>query len=338
MLLHVTERQDFKTCRRMWKYKYVEHLHKNQESQGALWTGRMLHFALAAYYEQVLDDGKHPLPKKDYLDLLLSSADFWLSQKVTPEIRNRLGPLEMSTMNDTINLVNGMLTNYLDTYYMQDKFEVVAVEEPIEVQIPGTNHFLVGTLDMVVRWKGKLWVLDHKGYKQFADPSALELDDQMTAYCYLLWKKFGEYPAGAIYNELRKSLPCEPMLLKDGKKLSKDKSIDTTPEKYIATIQKHGFDISEYDDILAKLEDNEFFKREIITRNKHELQAWEDNLVLEALDMDRAVKKNIMYPSPTKDCSWHCSEYRILCKCENEGGNAAGLKKMCYFVNAERLL
>ena len=338
MEFHVTDISTFKTCRRAWKYKCIEHLHKNQESQGALWIGRMLHFGLAAYYEQVKEDGKVPAPKDEYRDLLLSSADYWLSQKVTKAVRDKMWPGEVVTMNETVELVNDLLTGYLDKYYMQDKFEVVAVEEPIRVQIPGTEHFLVGTLDMVVRMKGKLWVLDHKGYKTFVEPKVLELDYQMSAYCYLLWKKFGEYPAGAIYNQIRKSIPCEPMLLKDGKKLSSDKSIDTTVAKYLATIEKHGFEISDYEGILAKLEGNEFFRRELISRNKNELQTFENNLVLEALDMARAVEENSLYPSPTKDCLWMCSDFQTLCKCENENGNTKGLKDMMYFVDENRLL
>ena len=338
MKFHVTDISTFKFCRRQYKYKNVEHLHSNKESKGALWLGRMAHFALAAYYEQVQADGRVLSEKEEYFNLLMNAVDYWVSEKVTPEVQEKMWPDELIEMNTTIDFVKALLTGYLDKYYGQDKFEVIAVEEPIEIPIPGTKHFIVGTLDMIVRIKGKLWVLDHKTYKQFADTQTLELDYQMSAYCYLVWKKYGEYPAGAIYNQIRKSIPCEPKLLKDGKSLSKDKSIDTTVEKYLAAIEENGFDISDYGEVLAKLEEKEFFKRELIARNKNELQVWENNLVLEAIEMERAQKMNILYPSPTKDCIYMCSEFRVLCKCENEGGNTKGLKDMLYFVEEGRLL
>lgn len=334
MEIHVTERATFKACRRLWYYQSREHLKRLRESKNALWLGRGYHYALAEYYlrykqEPVLDLESTKL-------FIVGKFHEWLSSKITFEERLSLATSEEAELEEMITLAEGMLTGYIDTYYQKDTFEVVGVEMPLRVKIPGTKHYLVGTLDMLVRQKGKLWVVDHKGFTQFADPEDLELDDQMTAYMYLVSKVLGEVPGGAIYNQLRKKLPVKPVVLKSGKALSKDKSIDTTHALYMQAILENGFDPTDYADILAKLKLNEFYKREPIYRNKAELQTFEKHLVEEVREMTK--KHLALYPSPSKDCKWRCRDYKILCKCQNEGGDIESLKDSLYIVDAERSL
>lgn len=294
---------------------------QKKEPMKALWIGRGLHYGLAQYYR----DGSDPvIAMKEWLDL-----------KVPPKDYAEMWEDEKQQLRDVETLLTAMLTNYLPYAEANDDFEIVAVEEPISIRIPGTYLWLQGTLDVVLRRRGKLWVLDHKGYQAFVDPSDLELDDQMTAYLWLVYMKYGEMPAGAIYNQLRKKVPAEPMLLKDGKRLSKDKSIDTTPEIYRAAIKANNFDEADYEEFLHNLEGNEFFRREYIARSEYELTHFATNLKEELREMK---KPNLpLYPNPGRDCSWGCS-YKMLCLCENTGGDLKGLIDANYMKVDGRVL
>lgn len=316
--VHVTERSLFKECRRHWKYQYRDHLYPAQESRGALWFGRGLHFALAEFYR-----GNDPY----------AGLDEWMSRKFTPSELAEMWPDERAQLDETLGLIRSILDGYIPWAALNDtEWEIVDVERSYRVRVPGTYCYLVGTLDLVIRNRvtRKLWVVDHKSTSQgFADPYVLELDDQMTAYLWLLWQTYGELPAGAIYNQFRKKKPAEPYLVKDGSRLSKDKSIDTTYEMYLAAIEQHGFDVADYSDILVQLRNNEFYKRELIARNKNELVNFTSQLQLELRELTS--KSVPIYPHATRDCSWGCS-FRILCKAENEGGDVDSLKQANYII------
>lgn len=312
-VIHVTERARFKGCRRSWHFQDKECLQRPVDRMDARWIGRGIHAGLAGYYL-----GKDPIVSfHDWLDAKLSQSEH-----------------DATVLEEIVTLVGGILLGYIEYARANDSFDVVAVEESFTVPIPGTRNRLVGTLDLVVRDRGKLWVIDHKSVRTFVSPDTLDLDDQMTAYLYLVWKHFGEMPKGAIYNQLRKKLPVEPLLLKSGQALSRDKSIDTTTEKYLAAIRAHGFDSEEYADILEKVACNEFFRREIIPRNTNELQTFEENLVFESREM--ASKQTPIYPNPSRDCIY--CDYIQLCKAQNERGDVESLKKALFVVEAGRRL
>jgi hypothetical protein len=317
--IHVTERQTFKACRRQWKYQYQEHLVPRREESGALWIGRGVHYALANYYV-----GKDP-------DTALQE---WLDIKLAERYESTGGTPIDPKLEESITLMRDMVSRYPDFARQNDDWEVVAVEKPFSVKIPTTQGRLEGTLDLVVRRNGRLWVVDHKTFASFVSPDQLELDDQMTAYLWLVQQIFKEVPAGAIYNQLRKSIPKKPALLKDGLRFSKDKSIDTTEEIYLAAVQEQGFDPNDYQDILEKLRLNEFFKREIIARNPNELDSFEANLIDEYRQM--TTKRRPLYPSPSRDCQW--CDYRTLCKAENEKGDVKSLRDYLYETRLERRL
>ena len=320
-VIHVTERSTFKQCRRLWDYQYKQGLQHPTDRIDARWIGKGVHFALAEYYRG--NDWK------TYLD-------GWFEIKIEEHVQQT--PLTADTsakIEEIKTLVNAMLKGYELYAEEKDDFEVIGTEIALSVPIPGTDGgFLAGTIDMIVRRHGKLWVFDHKTFASFADPVSLELDDQMTAYLWLVWRTYGEMPAGAVYNQLRKKIPAEPMLLKDGTRLSKDKSIDTTTAKYLEAINRNGFNPDDYEDILDKISLNEFFRREVIPRNPHELETFEEFLTFECLDMINPMIP--LYPNATRDCTY--CDYQTLCKSQNEKGDTESLKNNLYVVDFERRL
>lgn len=319
MIIHVTERQLFKQCRRSWQYAYREFLQPPVDPINASWIGRGIHAALAGFYRG---------------NDILKSFHYWLDKKLPQPERDALTMEEFRNLQDIIELCETMLLGYVDFARRNDDFKVIAVEKALSAKIPHTKGRLVGTLDLLVRHRGRLWIYDHKSYTSFVNPDKLELDDQMTAYLWLVWKTYGEVPAGATYNQLRKKIPAKPYLLKSGKSLSKDKSIDTTVQIYRGAILEHGFNIDDYQDILEKLSVNEFYRRELIPRSKKELESFEEHLTYEYREMSS--KHTHIYPNPNEYCPY--CYYRNLCKAENEGGDVQSIKEATFVVDKERRL
>ena len=318
-IIHVTERRRFKNCRRAWQYSDKIGLKKIKDDRNALWLGRGVHTALAGYYSGQNEQ---------------DAFDEWLEKTVPQPARDAFSTEEFSRFHEMIDLATTMIAGYIQFAKQSDTFEVISVEKKLSAKIPGTKGTLVGTIDLLVRQGGRLWVYDHKTCASFIDPQLLDLDDQMTSYLWLVWKTYGEMPAGAVYNQLRKKIPAEPYLLKSGKSLSKDKSIDTTYKKYYDAILTHGFNPEDYEDTLIKIAEKKFYCRELVPRNKNELGNFEQHLVDEYREM--ASKNTPIYSNPTRDCSW--CDYLCLCKAENEGGDVQSLKDGLFVVEPGKRL
>jgi len=315
-IVRVTERAAFKRCRRRWKYQSLMELVPIAEPRGALWLGTGVHYGLEQYYR----DGADPW----------LAAQEWLDMKL-PELHlEDMWPEERVKFNETTDLMASILTGYVPFAQEHDDFEVVGVEENLEVHVPGTRVKLGGKVDVLTRRgpKAQLWPMDHKTAAQYVDISVLEMDDQMTAYLWLVWQVYGELPGGALYNELRKKVPAQPEVLVRGG-LSKKKNVDTTYEIYLQAIKNNHLNPEDYADILEFLRNKPdgFYRREAVARTKYELEHFAENLVPEAKAMNS--KNTPLYPSPTRDCSWDC-QYRDLCLCETTGGDLDSLIESLY--------
>lgn len=203
------------------------------------------------------------------------------------------------------------------------KIIAVNVEERSYVPILGPDGnplpgspMLSGRIDLVVDREDGVWIVDHKTAAQKNDSRALDVDDQLTGYCYLWWRISGVIPRGAIYNVLIKDPPKPPKQLKSGE-LSKDKAQRTTFELYLQTIHSLGLDPNDYEEHLNWLGEKEwtqFFIREGVERNLEELESFEKRLYYEYLDMQRAIDQpEWRYPNPSQ---WNCGACQILPICQ----------------------
>ena len=108
------------------------------------------------------------------------------------------------------------------------------------------------------------------------------------------------YPAGVIYNVLRKKLPVVPKQLKDGS-TSRDKAIDTTEEVYRQTLIERGQDPADYTEILDLLREkgNTFFVRQSVYRNAAELKEIGQRIY----QATRLVSEGHTFKSVLRDCA-----------------------------------
>lgn len=310
MEIRVTERQVFKRCRRKWDYQRQGL--KAPENYGAPWFGTTMHKCLENYYNEFdmyrgMDNSR---VVAEYLLPIFRNAASDAPEQYQEKVAS------------AVDLAKGMLEGYLE-FSATDSFEIIATETQLKKEFK--RHTLTGRIDLIVKHKGKLWIVDHKTYVSFPSVEHLEMDDQVSAYLYLC-KENGLDVSGCIYNMLRKKLPAEPLVLKNGG-LSQAKNIDTSYEKYYKRIIELGLDPLEYKETLDTLRNNPFFAREEIQRSKHFINNFEKQVSKELDEMGR--KRCPIYPTYTQDCLWDCP-YLVLCRTESDGSDTNFIKETMY--------
>jgi hypothetical protein len=258
--ISVTERMDFRTCRRRWFLTTVENLEPRGSINWAFAFGGGLHSGLEAFYRAVGD-----LDEGDPLDCALKGFEKWYEDTDKEIQKSGLGQLTAPLRDELLkykSLGIGMLELYNEFAVEQDDFFVAAVEgivtedgkrlfgeefnppysktaHPIRhesgrilvpIVDPDTKEplpgpvYLSARLDLIVFRKRMglrgFWVYDHKSTSSSPSDRGIDFDDQVTGYCYTFWRLTGIIPRGAVFNYLVKHLPKEPRLIREGADLS----------------------------------------------------------------------------------------------------------------------
>lgn len=312
MKINVTSLSYFSDCRRQW---WLGESYSPKKPQSAYWLGSLVHDALETYYKTNHD-----------IDKALKSAEGFI-KKSFDEMPSGVWEAYGQEMQELADLALGMISNY-QVYDSQNPIEgkVKAIESRVAVPLMvwrGQQVQLVGRIDLIIERDG-LWVVDHKTSSSEMDLRGLDVDEQLTAYAYLVWKTYNVVPRGVIYNVLMKQLPTDPVVLKSGG-LSVAKDQKTVYDLYLSKINELGLpreDYQTYLDYLASLGWTKFFKRDGASRNVHELESFEQRAIRKGEDIlsirEDPVKN--AYPSPsTLKCSW-CG-FLGVCKAMEDGGD-----------------
>ena len=183
------------------------------------------------------------------------------------------------------------------------------------------------------------YLLTHNTTARWDDMRHLDLDEQLTSYCWAL-RQLGINVRGAIYSEAYKAKP-EPVSVnqqqRKGRWLSVNKQQTVTYESYLEAIHQHNEDPDLYAEMLEflKVRPNPFFRRFAQHRSSTELDEIQTRIGWEALDMVRADLP--LYPTPGKfNCSY-CS-FKEPCLAYNQGGDYQFLLNELFVDNKEVLL
>lgn len=340
----VTERASFRDCRRRWDLDTNQHLVRQGQVQWYLIYGDVMHAALEAYYKS----------KRNLTDCLDAFLVAW--RAADAELQSSYGGLYLSGIEEEWYdwRDKGETTlRYYAQFDKKDPFfdEIIAVniEERAFVEILGLDRqplpgspLLSGKIDVVGMRKGKKRpsIMDHKNLATVHVSRALDMDDQLTGYCYIYWRIEDVIPFEAVYNVLVKDPPKPPRVLKDGS-LSKDKSQRTTYDLYLEAIKELGLKRGDYAEILGYLREkgwSQFFLREGVQRSEEELLSFERRLYYEYEDMQRALSDpGYMYPNPGQRTCPGCA-MMPLCQAMEEGGDPDYVREEMYEVGEQRVL
>ena len=280
-----------------------------------------MHYALAEWH-------LHRTPMK-------KSFDEWWSKKLAELDETKLTLIDKQQLDTLRSLAYSMIKRY---EYFSNKIDTswnpVFAEKNITIPVENTGASLSGTIDLLIRKDDGLWIVDHKTYALFTDAAELEVNWQLMCYCWLVYKYTGEYPRGAILNQLRKKAVEEPELLATGR-LSLAKRAPVTYESFLSAIHKHGFSEKQYIGILSYLKTTTDYwnKREAITFDTNFYETFHRTLepILKNMVEDTAV-----YPTYSSRCKW-CS-FRIPCLADLTGGYTDSILEENYRVSEGRVL
>lgn len=375
--ISVTERAQFKDCRRRWHLETIDNLAPIGPAPSALEFGTGVHAALEQYYLSGQQESA-----------MWVGWDTWVqSVKERSEVERE----RWSELLDLIDLGEVMLNNYMkfDKQSKAQLGKVLAVEGvPIEggydelpqgppdgypssatvtrhetgrMQCPivdpntkqpitnaeGLVPHLTGRLDILAERstprKG-LWIVDHKTAAAAQNDRGLDFDDQVTGYCYIVWRWTGVVPRGAMFNTLIKAAPSEPRVLQNGT-LSTAKDQNTLPDLYREALLDRGLMKADrissekhadcLNALLARGWDN-FFRRFEPTRNEHELLAFERQLFAEYRDMAEAKEdaSRVYKNATTRKCPY--CPVNTLCQAMDDGSDAQSVLESRYTQKPDR--
>ena len=330
--IRTTERGNFKKCRRLWNYSSQNRMNLEPvKMANALSFGIAIHEGLEAYYNP--ETWHYPHDTRVQLMLLAFTEAIEEQRKTEDEARKGLDLDRNREYDEQLELGLGMLKRYAEWAPKQDKgITPIAVEKKYQMLLLDENgiplvvngHPVVYQIrvDLLLRDKhGRLWVLDHKTTATLSDLGHLDLDTQLSTYPWVVSNLLGERVEGVLYNELEKTVPHPPKVLKSGK-LSQDKKQLTTSELYSQAIRENGLDSGPYETMLEYLRENprDYFRRTPVLRTPEELE-YQGRLVLaEVRDMLIGPSDGpSIYPNPERHCNY--CDFRAPCTIENEQGD-----------------
>ena len=207
-----TERAVFRRCRRQWFLSVVHHLESPQGNPN-FWLGELVHSGLEAYYKAQ----REGLPHVERAEAGMAIYEIQLGIALR-DVRARLGFLYEFAAEAYMDLGvmgAGMLDGYFEREERYPLFDTVLdVERRLFVPIRSPGKRMVGQLavrtDAVGIRQGRLTAVDHKTATQHLSGGSLDIDDQLTAEVYAVWKDSGQFPREAMYNALLKKLAGPP--------------------------------------------------------------------------------------------------------------------------------
>ena len=207
-------------------------------------------------------------------------------------------------------LGEGMLEHYFLWSKENDDFVPVKSEVEFEVPIPGIDAVYQGRIDLIIENEQGTWIVDHKTAAQFTDTAYMDLDMQVSSYCWAIRKQLGIEVKGVIINELRKSVPKDPQVNQNGT-MSQNKSQRTSAIMFRQKLAERGLSEGPYTEYIEHLEQRSlFFRRTTLYRSDEELDIVERLIALEAQDMlDPDVR---IYPNPSR---FNCNGCSFFAPC-----------------------
>lgn len=227
------------------------------------------------------------------------------------------------------------------------KWQVVTSEEPIEYAV--SNSLTIrATVDKIVKWRGGLWLVEHKSTSEIPSASWRATDPQ-TALQYAVCALSGKYDVvGIIFDYLVTREPPVPRVKNDGRFYAGTEKQTTTtaafdsviplmkarytdpnldPDAFIASFAQYVQTMRE-----QVVNDGHFFQRfevyrpdAAITQTLRDVRATQEMILLaEKMNHWRRLN-NIIY------CQRFCS-YADLCSAEYISGKESSLRQTDYMI------
>lgn len=304
----------YRRCPNRYRYKYPMKLRPKAKAL-PLEKGTWMHKLLQAHYGGESVAAVHKELTREFNNL-------W------DEVREELGDLP----RECAELFRRYRRHYL---HDEKRYRVIDTEMDEIVTLPNGLRLEV-VVDKIMEdlVDGGLWVVDYKFREKLSDPDSMMLDPQLTLY-YRALEYMGYKPLrGAMYDEVRTTLPKVPEVLKSGQ-LSRRMNIDTDVYTYMRAIKDLHLNPQNYVQILqhiATREDGRFFRRTSMPKDPPVLNTTMHEAVDTAREIQTAERFGRYPRTFDKSCVWQC-EYKELCIAELYGADIASIIRANYEVS-----
>lgn len=325
--IRTSDRTSFRRCRRKWNWSYVHRGNREARRRGnPLWLGSAFHFAMEDFhgYNQF---GKPSEAIKAYAKATRAVPG---GKDSVPEDWEELTDLGVR-MLDYYSDYWLKLRDPLKTFVYQGKPQVEVrfeIDIPFDASTYGFDRVVYqGTFDRVVEDEyGRLWILDYKTAKVF-QTGHFDIDSQVSTYCWAGNHLYdGRKIEGFIYQQHKKTLPSSPKFLKTTRMFSTANNQSTSHPMYREALLGLYGDIKrapaaniEFLNNLAAEEGegrDKYIRRDFLERGEAICRAQSNIILAEVSEMLNP--NTLLYPNPTRDCSWDCSFYQACVNMDND--------------------
>lgn len=242
MKFGVTEILTWKRCHRKWGLS-SENAGKLRPIRPnvALMSGGLMHKVLENWTNSFEPETPPPVEPIFAEQAMKIIVDF--KKDYREHVGAAPSPNELDPMMDGIALIQDMFNNYVARYGkpIPKGWELINIEQRVATDIPGTEHWecnncqfqgcrdleckttwctncqtdawmtwqchqLRSTMDGLLKRvkNGKFYALENKTYAIHPNTNHIEVEAQMTHYCWVLRELFGEEAGGILYNGIWK--------------------------------------------------------------------------------------------------------------------------------------
>jgi len=296
--VHISDMQAYKSCRRAWNWS--SSLRGNLEpieKYAPFFIGTLVHHALEYWYRLELR------PFHSIHEYLVEQGitEFGDSLATPQNYINQLPTQMQQQVHEAIAYAEHYIAwqQHDNTWLADREFDFIEPEQSFSRVLFKNSRKQInhdGRFDGVVqhRQNKKHYLWELKTTRSITErEKQLLFDSQADTYTIAVQDILGQPIAGIVYTLIRKKIPEQPIILKNGM-LSQNTSIDTTPELYLAAIKAHhGIDATKefittnYQSILNALviQPNKFFRRVVVNRSQAELRRANDEFLTVAKEM-----------------------------------------------------
>jgi hypothetical protein len=297
-----SERNTFGRCPQRWKWAYIDNLRPRAKPADALWFGIGVHEALALWYEPGFERG--PLPATTW--------KAWVGDEIRYIKANYADHdrewFEQPVYEEAGELGEAMLKGYVEEYGDDPYWEVLAIEQPFELEIVRDGKVIaifIGIFDGVeINHEDNLMeLMEHKTAASIKTMH-LPLDNQAGSYfavATIVLRHQGiigpkDTIDGIRYNFLRKAMPDKRERNHAGAYLNKNGSV-------------------------SKVQPAKRFVREFVDRTPREVSYQMRALADEVYIMNLVRRGRLPVTKVKNDMCTYCQFFQ-MCKMHERGGNA----------------
>lgn len=196
----------FMTCKEKFRLSYIEGWRPAKVGTAPMEFGNCIHEILDMVYSASKE--YDPQDFSEQIDVAVKNA----CNEFEAEKYERLtvDGNDWDTLSENVGIAEVLLPQYF-RYWKDDWAAVqwIDLEEVFDVplEIDGKVVRIRGKFDGIQRIKGKLWLFETKTKGRIDEDTIMDklsIDLQVNLYFWAMWKKYGEFPAGVVYNIIRR--------------------------------------------------------------------------------------------------------------------------------------